>query len=84
MRAYPRRSYRRQRTGVESKAEAQLVAESDTVREAPVRQQGAGLPSEVLARVRAEMAQEQATHPWRKAWSRRQQRVQHAEKVAPS
>jgi hypothetical protein len=82
LRPQPRRSYRRERTGLDPKAEAQVVGETDTVVEAVTRRQAAGLPSEVLANVRAEMAQEQATHPWRKAWSRRQQRAQHAEKVA--
>jgi hypothetical protein len=78
MRVCPGRSYRRQQAG----REAQVVGESGTVGEAAVQRQPAGLPSEVLARVRAEMAQEQATHPWRKAWSRRQQCAQHAEKLA--
>jgi hypothetical protein len=82
LRPPPRRSYQRDRRGGETKTEAQLVGASGTVREVPARRQAAGLPSEVLARVRAELAQEQATHPWRKAWSRRQQSVQHAEKAA--
>jgi hypothetical protein len=41
-----------------------------------------GLPSEVLASERAGLGQEQATHPWRKAWRRRQQRAAHAGEVA--
>lgn len=76
LRPHPRRSYQRRQAGVDPKAETQVV-----VGEAGTRR-AAGLPSEVLARVRAEMAQEQATHPWRKAWSRRGQHAQHVEKVA--
>jgi Uncharacterised protein family (UPF0236) len=85
LRPIPQRSYQRQRqTGVEAQAERQVVVEVATVVETPSQpqRQVAGLPSEVLARVRAELAQEQATHPWRKAWSRRQQRAQHAERLA--
>jgi hypothetical protein len=82
LRPHPRRSYRRERRGGESKTETHLGGASGTVAEVPTPRQAVGLPSEVLAKVRAELAQEQATHPWRKAWSRRQQRVQHAEKVA--
>ena len=37
-----------------------------------------GLAPEVLAQVRAELAHERGTHPWRKAWSVKQQREQHA------
>ena len=36
-----------------------------------------GLAPEVLAQVRAELAHERGTHPWRKAWSVKQQRAQH-------
>lgn len=82
LRPHPRRSYQRERKGGETKTEAHLGGASGTVAEVGARRQAAGLPSEVLARVRAELAQEQATHPWRKAWSRRQQRAQHAEQVA--
>ena len=38
----------------------------------------ARLPAEVLVRVQSELAQERASHPWRKAWSIRQQRAQPA------
>lgn len=82
LRACPKRSYRRRRMGGDAKVEAQEAGKSDTDGKATTRRQASGLPSEVLAKVRAEMAQEQATHPWRTAWSRRQQRAQHAEKVA--
>jgi hypothetical protein len=81
LRPLPRRGYQRQRTDEGAQAERQVLKQVDTVGEAPAQRQVAGLPSEVLARVRAEIAQEQATHPWRKAWSRRQQRAQHAEKM---
>lgn len=84
LRPHPRRSYQREPRGVEVKTEAQVVGETGTAVEAVARPEANGLPSEVLARVRAEMAQEQATHPWRKSWSRRQQRVLHAENVASS
>ena len=75
LRPVARRSYRRQRPRSEPRKEMALVQEV-------VQPPATGLPSEVLARVRAEMAQEQATHPWRKAWSRKQQRAQHMEKLA--
>jgi hypothetical protein len=79
LRPHPRRSNHRQRTGGEAQAGREGVEQVDTAVEAPAQRQVAGLPGEVLARVRAELAQEQATHPWRKAWSRRQQRAQHAQ-----
>jgi hypothetical protein len=79
LRPPPRRSNHRQRTGGEAQAGREGVEQVDTAVEAPAQRQVAGLPGEVLARVRAELAQEQATHPWRKAWSRRQQRAQHAQ-----
>jgi hypothetical protein len=82
LRPHPRRSYQRQRRGGEAQAQRQRVEEVDPVVAAPAQRQVAGLPSEVLARVRAELAQEQAAHPWRKAWSRRQQRAQHVERLA--
>jgi hypothetical protein len=40
-----------------------------------------GLPPEVLAQVRAEMAQERKQHPWRRPWSSKQQRAHHEERV---
>jgi hypothetical protein len=36
-----------------------------------------GLAPEVLATIRAEQARDQEEHPWRKAWSVKQQRVHH-------
>ena len=84
LRPHPQRGYQRERRGGAAKTEAQLGGASGTVAEVPRRREAAGLPSEVLARVRAELAQEQATHPWRKAWSRRQQRAQHEHQLAPS
>jgi hypothetical protein len=79
LRPQPRRSYYRQRRGGEAQAERQGQEQVDTVVDASAQRQVAGLPREVLARVRAELGQEQARHRWRKAWSRRQQRAQHAE-----
>ncbi len=38
-----------------------------------------GLAPEVVASLRAEMRQGRGTHPWRKAWSVKRQREQHAE-----
>ena len=38
---------------------------------------GGGLPSDVLATLRAELAQDQGPHPWRKAWSVKRQWDQH-------
>ena len=40
-----------------------------------------GLAPEVLAQVRAEMAQERQQHPWRRPWSSKQQRAHHEERV---
>lgn len=40
-----------------------------------------GLPSEVLAQVREEMAQERQRHPWKRPWSRKQQQAQHEDRA---
>jgi hypothetical protein len=80
LRPAARRRYRRARPHSVSK-DGEVVQEESAV-EAVLRPPATGLPSEVLARVRAEMAQEHAIHPWRKAWSRRQQRAQQVEKAA--
>ena len=83
LRPAARRSYRRVRPHSVAKKEEE-AAQQEVAVEAALRQPATGLPSEVVARVRAELAHEQATHPWRKAWSRRQQRAQHAQKLARS
>ena len=76
LRPAARRSYRRVRPRSELRKEMAVVEEA-------IAAPATGLPSEVLASVRAALAQEHATHPWRKAWSRRQQRAQHATERAP-
>jgi hypothetical protein len=82
-RAAPRRSYQRHRPRSEPRMEARVVREEVAVVETAVRPVAMGLPPEVLASVRSALAHEQATHPWRRAWSRRQQRAAHAGEVAP-
>ena len=86
LRAAPRRGYARQRVRAEP-ADVGAVERAGGVgamAAAPSRAheppQG-GVPAAVLARVRAELAHEQGTHPWRKAWSRKQQRAQSHEHV---
>jgi hypothetical protein len=76
LRPAARRSYQRQRPHSELRKEVRVVREQVAVVEEAVGPPATGLPPEVLASVRAAMAHEQATHPWRKAWSRRQQRAQ--------
>jgi hypothetical protein len=71
LRAAPGRSYERQ--------QARPRAEESSLAEAAPRGR---LDPDVLARVRAEMAQEEdAPHPWRKAWSVRRQREQSLEQM---
>jgi Uncharacterised protein family (UPF0236) len=77
------RTYQRQAGLVRAAEVASVVQEQGAVREEAVRPhtQGSrseGLAPDVLMRVRAELAHEQATHPWRRAWSVRQQRAQQA------
>ena len=82
LRAAPSRRYERQRAGGE---EGSVPGPADRgSAAAPARAPGeepppGGLAPEVLARVRAELAQDKRTHPWRKAWSVKQQRVEHVE-----
>jgi hypothetical protein len=70
LRAVPRRSYERQ--------QARVRTEESSLAEAGPRGR---LEPDVLARVRAEMAQEGSPHPWRKAWSVRRQREQSLEQM---
>lgn len=71
-RKVPRRLYRRQVQEVESKAREEAHApEVGTSAEGAAQEEER--VREVIAQVRAELAQEQAVHPWRKAWSVRQQ-----------
>jgi len=72
LRALPRRNKRQASAKPsEDKPERQVG-----VREARVEREAPALPAEVCERVRAEVAAERARHPWRCAWSRRQQRRQ--------
>lgn len=72
LRPLPRRS--KQQTAGKQVEEAGKVRqereEEEAVEKAPT------LPAEICERVRAELAAETARHPWRCAWSRRQQRRQ--------
>ena len=86
LRAAPGRSYRRQRerargeereAGSSGEGEREVAPETASAHGQP----RGGLPPDVLARVRAEAEQEQGTHPWRKAWSVKQQREHHAEQM---
>ncbi len=81
LRAAPRRGSQRQRARPEGDEGArtcqgegggETAAASGVASVAPRSE----LSAEVLLRVRAEMAQEKAAHPWRKAWSVKQQREQ--------
>lgn len=65
LRAPPQRTYRRQAD------HADMVAAVPASDSAPAPR--TSLPAEVLARVRAENAQERAVHPWKRPWSVRQQ-----------
>jgi hypothetical protein len=69
LRPRPQRTYQRQQTG----KPGAVVAEP-----APVQQHAppSRLPPAVLEAVRAELVQEQTRHPWKRAWSKRQQRRQ--------
>lgn len=70
------RSYQRQRGGRERAiAEAACGAErAGATEQGPSR---GGLPADVLARVRAELAHDGERHPWRNAWSVKRQQEQH-------
>lgn len=83
-RSYQRRQVRVEEAGEGDRAEEMRREEARTPgaeREAGSR---SSLPVEVLEVVRAEMAQERANHPWRKAWSRRRQSEQAAQMRADS
>lgn len=69
LRPRPQRTYQRQQAG-QCRA---VVAEPATVQQ-PVP--ASRLPPTVLAAVRTELAQERTRHPWKRAWSHRQQRCQ--------
>ena len=81
LRAAPQRSYQRQRARPEAGEDTPLCRGERVGEAAPVSAVATVPPRrevspEMLARVRAEMAQEKRTHPWRKAWSVKQQRQQ--------
>jgi hypothetical protein len=75
------RSYARQQTGVavaasdgpSERATAAVPTVSPTV-DVPLAR---GLAPAVLATIRAEQARDKEQHPWRKAWSVKQQRTHH-------
>lgn len=73
LRPAPRRHSKQQAGRKEAEAEQEVRqggAEGLAVAKAPL------LPSEICERVQAELAAEGVRHPWRCAWSRRQQRRQ--------
>jgi hypothetical protein len=76
------RRYTRQQTGVAGVASDGPSAQATAAAGPPVSPAVAppvacGLAPEVLATIRAEQARDQEEHPWRKAWSGKQQRVHH-------
>jgi Uncharacterised protein family (UPF0236) len=81
LRHLPRRQYRR-REQEQARGEA-LEAQTQEVGTSPegVARVDEG-SREVIARVQAELAQEAAVHPWRRAWSLRQQRRQAEARLA--
>jgi hypothetical protein len=81
LRVAPGRSYQRQRARTEADEVAATCRGERTGEAAPESgvarvPQRSELSADMLARVRTEMAQGKATHPWRKAWSVKQQREQ--------
>jgi len=83
LRAAPRRraAWRRAQPAAEAVVAPGQAARAGTVAAARVAAHGPprrGLSAEVLAVVRAELAQPRGPHAWRKAWSRKRQREQHA------
>jgi hypothetical protein len=66
LRPPPQRTYRRQ-------ADSPDIVAAAPAAPVPPPAPRVSLPATVLARVRAEEAQERAVHPWKKAWSARQQ-----------
>ncbi len=74
------RHYRHQSGGRPASVPENGAAPADAtavVREASDEKAGGKLPPAVLAMLRAEEAHERERHPWRKAWSVKQQRAQH-------
>lgn len=81
LRAAPRRGYQRQRARPDGHEVARTCHVERVAESAPASGVASVAPRrevspEMLARVRGEMAQEQAMHPWRKAWSEKRQREQ--------
>jgi hypothetical protein len=75
LRGVPRRRVRRcgSETGEQALPDgAAAVTVEGTSGAAPLPER---LPADVLAQIRGELAQPPAVHPWRRAWSRRQQAV---------
>ena len=69
LRGVRKRGYERREAGAVAD-DRRAASEGKREDEAGERQAGRGrLPEDVLARVRAEMQQEQGQHPWRKPWS---------------
>lgn len=57
------------------------AATEEAVRPAMVAPASGGLPPEVLATIRAEMAQDKAQHPWRTPWNAKQQQAHHKQRT---
>lgn len=78
------RTYERQKPVGEAKAEDTPVregVEAAVVRPAVDASVARGLSPEIVATVRAEAARDKGQHPWRKAWSVKQQRAQHTQRI---
>ncbi len=73
------REYRRQQEVVDEPMGERLVGASPG---RVGRDRAAPLPPDVVAAVQTELASGRATHPWKRAWSRRQQRQEAAANVA--
>jgi hypothetical protein len=81
LRPFVRRGYQRQQGAVEAGVGVVRAQEqpASAARSGEVPREGAGsgrIPAELLAQVRAELVQERANHPWRRAWSARRQHEQ--------
>lgn len=79
LRRAPGRGYERKGCRAEA-AENRAGGDGEQVA-AAAEPAGRGLAPEVLAQVRAEMAHERQQHPWRRPWSRKQQRAHAEERV---
>lgn len=80
LRKIPQRSYQRRNEPQQPEAEQQEPQQR--TKEEQAARAGGKLSEELLARVQAELVQEQACYSWRKPWSRRQQQRQAEQRQA--